>query len=85
MPYLRFAAAVPRIKHTNARTTRSNGEQMLYTDTHELVESLWLSLLVSGKTTARLLRREILHYIYNALSRGNNLFFLIKEKIYLFV
>lgn len=68
MPYLRFAAAVPRIKHTNARTARSNGEQMLHTDTYEVVESLRLSLLASGKTTTRLLRREILHYTSIALS-----------------
>lgn len=73
MPYLRFAAAVPRIKHTNARTARSNGEQMLHTDMYKVVESLRLSLPVLGKTTARLLHREILHYtyIYSALSRGN--------------
>ena len=31
MPYLRFAAAVPRIKHTNARPVQSNEEQMLHT------------------------------------------------------
>lgn len=49
MPYLRFAAAVSRIKHTNARAART-GERTLHTDTCELVGSLRLPLLVSGKT-----------------------------------
>lgn len=54
MPYLRFTAAVPHIKHTNAQPAQSNEEQMLHTDMCRLVESLRLPLL--GKTMARLLR-----------------------------
>jgi len=87
MPYLRFAAAVPRIKHTNARPVQSNEEQMLHTC--KLVESLRLSLF--EKTTARLLRWEILRCIYSSLSiyiyifvSTNNFFILIKKKYSLF-
>lgn len=39
MPYLRFAAAAPRIKHTNARSTLSPPARVLYTPTRrELTE-----------------------------------------------
>lgn len=78
MPYLRFAAAVPHIKHTNARPAQSNEEQMLHTDICKLVESLRLPML--GKTTARLLRWKILCRTYSswcARARTRNFFTLI--------
>lgn len=76
MPYLRFAAAVPRIKHTNARTARSNGERMLHTDTYELAESLRLPLLISRK-------RQLIYYVRKYFITSSNILFFFNKEIFI--